>query len=126
MPSAIHAFKNLTMRVYAARGGDKILGVALFREPACTYEGEASIELASVVHSMSDTEASYFIAKACHRACVDSKAKLVVVDGCGQSGSFHDAMSIAGRFPVCKTRTSLFLYNYAEKPHPPSTCTFLF
>lgn len=126
MPSAIHAFKNLTMRVYAARGGDKILGVALFREPACTYEGEASIELASVVHSMSDTEASYFIAKACHRACVDSKAKLVVVDGCGQSGSFHDAMSIAGRSPVFKTRTSLFLYNYAEKPHAPSTCTFLF
>ena len=71
--AAVHALLSSTLYAYAARSDGATVGVALFREPACTYEGERTVELAAVVHEMDDNDAVHFMAKACKQACKDTK-----------------------------------------------------
>ena len=103
-----------------------ISAVALLRDPACTYSDGKALELACFVHDMSDRKAARAAAAICKRACQDHLAEVVVIDVCGASRLLVDALRAEGRKPQFESRTSLFLYNYAEKPHPPSNCAFLF
>ena len=125
--AAIRALEDGTLYAYGAKSenGD-IVGVAVFREPACTYEGDRSVELAAVVHTLPKAQAARFMARACLQAAADTSAKLVVVDGCGRAGDLQTGLRAQGRQPVFSSKTSLFLYNYAERPYSPVDCTLLF
>lgn len=128
-PPASAVFPSIqsgALRLYTHRRGKATRAVALFRDPACTYKGDTFIELAAIVHDLSDDEAVRFLLSACKKAAKDTSASLVLLDCCGQTTQLVSKIKAMGRSPVHQTRTSLFLYNYVEKPHLAATCTFLF
>ena len=125
--AAAHALENGCLYAYGAKTEDGgVAGVAVFREPACRYEGARSIELAAVVHALPNAQAASFMASACAEAAKDSGAELVVIDGCGRARDLQAELRGQRREPVFRSRTSLFLYNYAERPYNPDDCTLLF
>ena len=127
LPSIVSAAGTGAILVYTVRSrrGD-ISAVALLRDPACTYSDGKALELACFVHDMPDRKAARAAAAMCKRACQEHEAELLVIDVCGDCGCLVDALRAEGRKPQFESRTSLFFYNYAEKPHPPSHCALLF
>jgi hypothetical protein len=126
VPSAVDAVRTKALHVYVAKDREGIVAVALLRDSACTYPEGRALELAALLHRTSEEAAAAFAARACSEACKKLEAKLVLVDGCAAAGAMVDSLEQAGRQPVFRSRTSLFLYNYAEKPHLPATCALLF
>lgn len=126
LSAVLPSIQNGALRIYTRRRRKATCAVALFRETACTYEGKTFVELAAVVHDLGEEPARQFLLDACERAAKDTSASLVLMDCCGQTAPLVAKLKEGGRAPVSQSRTSLFLYNYAEKPHLAPTCTFLF